>query len=158
MDLKWYTLNDEITKHYFTGLNLGIDQELWDNLDDGIITITLHATDKAGNENSNEFYVIKDTSIDYPYYPPYNPPLIPIALGGILLLGVVVAIIVIVLNKNSKPRPRTSYHNQSYYYSPVVKPKQPDYSIPKRTLKCPYCSYEEDIDGNFCPRCGARLR
>ncbi len=158
IDLKWYTLNDDFTKNYFMGEHLGIGQTLWDNLDDGIIYITLYATDKAGNANNLSFYVIKDTSMIYPYTPTYYPPYLAIAIGGILFMGIVVTIIVIVLNKNSQPRPRTSYHDRSPYYSPVIRPKQPEYSVPKRMLKCPYCSNEEDIDGNFCPQCGARFR
>jgi hypothetical protein len=158
LNLQWYTLNDNPAKHYFTGANLNIDQGSWYYLDDGVVVINLHVTDKAGNENSYEFYVVKETHYNEPYSPPYYPPYLAIAIGGILFLGIVVAILVIVLNKKSQPTQRRVYNYQPHYHSPSVKAMQPEYSVPKRIFKCPYCSCEEDVDGNFCPRCGARLK
>jgi hypothetical protein len=158
LDLTWYTLNDDFTKHYFIGDNFGIDQALWDNLDDGIVNITIYANDKAGNEGALNFYVIKDTSNINPYSPTYYPPYLAITIGGIVLLGVAVSIIVIILNKKSLPRTRLRHYEQIPYHSQPVMPKQYEHPIPKRILKCPYCSFEKDIDGNFCPRCGARLK
>ncbi len=157
LDLMWYTLNDDRGKCYFTGSDFGIDQGVWSILDDGVVTITIHATDKAGNENSYEFYVIKEAYIDQPYDPPSYPPLLAIAIGGILLMAIIVAIVVVYVNKNSQPRATRVYQDQTPYYSPPRITKQPQYSVPKR-MKCPYCSNEEDIDGNFCPQCGARLK
>ena len=158
LNLKWYTLNNDPFKHYFTGRYLEIDQGSWDYLDDGVVIITLHATDKAGNENSYQFYVIKDTSTAEPYNPPYFTPYLPIVIGGIVLLGAVVGILVLILNKKPQSRPKRVYYDHNPYHSQPVKIKQPEYSVPKKMLKCPYCSFEEDIDGNFCPQCGARLR
>ena len=158
LNLKWYTLNNDPFKHYFTGRYLEIDQGSWDYLDDGVVIITLHATDKAGNENSYQFYVIKDTSTAEPYNPPYFTPYLPIVIGGIVLLGAVVGILVLILNKKPQSRPKRVYYDHNPYHSQPVKTKQPEYSVPKKMLKCPYCSFEEDIDGNFCPQCGARLR
>jgi hypothetical protein len=158
LNLQWYTLNDNPAKHYFTGANLNIDQASWYYLDDGVVMISLHVTDKAGNENSYEFYVIKETYNNEPYYPPYYPPYLIIAIGGIVLLGAVVAIIVVVLNKKPQPRPKRVYYDQMLYRSQSVRTKQPEYSVPKKMFKCPNCSCEEDVDGNFCPQCGARLR
>lgn len=154
LDLKWYTLNDDPTKHYFTGQNLGIEQELWGYLDDGIVNITLYATDKAGNGNSFEFHVIKDTFIVDPYYPSY----LSIAIVGIVLLGIVIAIIVIILSKNSQSRTRMRHYEQNPYQYQSVQSNQYEPPVSKRMLKCPYCSYEDDIDGNYCPQCGARLK
>jgi hypothetical protein len=81
-----------------------------------------------------------------------------IAIGGILLFGAVVPTIVIDINKTSQPKPRKRYYDQFPYPSQPVKPKQPVYSTPKRISKCPFCSCEEDIDGNFCLQCDARQR
>ena len=164
LDLKWYTINDNPFKHYFTGENVGIDQELWNYLNDGMILIILHAIDKAGNENSYFFYVIKDTRI----VDPYDPPYLAITIGGLLLLGAVVTVIVVVVNKKSQLRAGKRYHDRIQYrsqfeqpeqYRPqLVKPKQSEFQVQKRRIKCPYCSYEEDNNGNFCPQCGARLK
>ena len=163
LDLKWFTLNDDPTKHYLAGQNLGFASELWYSLYDGMITITIYATDKAGNENSYEFHVIKDVYGDYPnypdpYIPSYYPSIIAVAIGGIMLLGIIVTIIIIFTNKNTQPRTRAMYFDQPSYRSPPIKTKQHENSPSEVKIKCPYCSYEEDIDGNFCPRCGARLR
>jgi hypothetical protein len=163
LDLKWFTLNNDPTKYYLAGQNIGFGSELWYNLDDGVITITVYATDKAGNENSYEFHVIKDLYSDYPYDPdPYNPSYYPsfiaIVIGGFVLLAIIVTIIVVFANKNAQTRPKNRYYIQPSYQPPPVETKRYEYSVPKRMLKCPYCSNEEDIDGNFCPRCGARLK
>ena len=135
-------------------LNLGIEQELWGYLDDGIVNITLYATDKAGNGNSFEFHVIKDTFIVDPYYPSY----LSIAIVGIVLLGIVIAIIVIILSKNSQSRTRMRHYEQNPYQYQSVQSNQYEPPVSKRMFKCPYCSYEDDIDGNYCPQCGARLK
>ena len=178
LDLRWYTLNEKPGNYYFTEQFLGIDQGLWFNLDDGVVTITIHATDKAGNENSYELHVIKQTYIEDPYYPPYYPPYLAITIGGILMLGIIITIVVVVVNKKSQPRAKKRYYDQiqyrsqppqpkQYYPQPTqprqyrpqsMQPKQYEYLVPNRRLKCPYCSNEEDIDGNFCPRCGAKLK
>ncbi|MFX1522413.1 MAG: NosD domain-containing protein, partial [Promethearchaeota archaeon] len=55
----WYTLNLEITKHFFTE-NGSVDQLAWNDLLEGSITITFYANDSAANEHSESVQVFRD--------------------------------------------------------------------------------------------------
>lgn len=60
LDSMWYSIDGGITNTTFLH-NDTIDQSLWDNTLDGIITIIFFANDTAGNQNSSSVSVIKDT-------------------------------------------------------------------------------------------------
>jgi len=58
LDLMWYTINDQTDIHYIYSTGT-IDQTAWNNLLNGIITITFVASDKAGNVVSHMIHVVK---------------------------------------------------------------------------------------------------
>ncbi|MHA2197471.1 MAG: LamG-like jellyroll fold domain-containing protein [Promethearchaeota archaeon] len=60
---RWYTLDDSITNHTFTGLSGRINQSAWDSQGDGIVTIKFYLTNKLGLVGFDEIQVIKDTII-----------------------------------------------------------------------------------------------
>jgi len=60
LDKMWYILNINPTKYFFENNN-SIDQEAWDNLIDGEVTITFYANDSAGNiDNTDPLLIYKD--------------------------------------------------------------------------------------------------
>ena len=93
-------------------------------------------------------------SIVNPYFPPY----LAFVIGEIVLLGVVFTILVIIFNKKPQSKTRINHYEQIPHHFQPAKTKQYEYSAPKRMFKCPYCSSEENVDRNFCPRCGAKLK
>ncbi|GAH35992.1 unnamed protein product, partial [marine sediment metagenome] len=58
IDKKWYTLNINPTKHFFTS-NEPISG--WTSVPDGTVSITFYVNDTAGNENSDSVIVNKDS-------------------------------------------------------------------------------------------------
>ena len=56
----WYTLGSTSTKHFFT-TNTSIVQSAWDVLAQGTVTIAFNANDTAGNENSQNVTIVKDS-------------------------------------------------------------------------------------------------
>ncbi|MFX0003403.1 MAG: hypothetical protein ACFE9J_07960 [Candidatus Hermodarchaeota archaeon] len=59
IDTSWYSLNYGIN-NYFTS-NGSISQTLWENLDNGTVTIQFYANDSVGNIGYNSIFVRKDT-------------------------------------------------------------------------------------------------
>lgn len=60
LDEKWYQLNNNNTKFFFTG-NESINQIAWNLLPDGLINITFYANDSSGNEHLVMVQNYKDT-------------------------------------------------------------------------------------------------
>jgi uncharacterized delta-60 repeat protein len=58
----WYTLNNGVTKYYFTGTLGSIDQTAWNLITDGPVSIQFHVSDNYNNSASNEVIVYKDTN------------------------------------------------------------------------------------------------
>ena len=55
----WYTIEGVIGNFYITQLTGTIDQEIWDNLDEGEITITFYAQDSESEIGSTSVTVVK---------------------------------------------------------------------------------------------------
>ncbi len=60
LDKMWYFLNLESQVKQFTS-NDTIDQDLWNNLPDGIVILTFFSNDTAGNIGFSSVNIIKDT-------------------------------------------------------------------------------------------------
>jgi hypothetical protein len=59
----WYSLDGGLTKYFFTA-NGTIDQEAWDALPEGSVTLTFYANDTAGNLSSESINIIKSIPED----------------------------------------------------------------------------------------------
>ena len=55
----WYTLDDGTTNHTFTGTNVKIQENLWDNLPEEIITVKFYANDTFSHMGYVEFNVTR---------------------------------------------------------------------------------------------------
>jgi len=62
LNINWYELNVEDTKHLFTN-NESIDQTAWSSLPDGLVNITFYVNDSAGNVHFLMVQVYKDTDV-----------------------------------------------------------------------------------------------
>jgi len=56
----WYTIDDGLTNHTFTGLTQKVNQEDWDNRSDGEVTIRVYVEDFKGNIGYGTRKVWKD--------------------------------------------------------------------------------------------------
>ncbi len=81
-----YTLDGDVGNYHFTGLTGTIDQEVWDYMLPGEITIIFFAQDSAGNIGSKSIEVIKSLPSTIPGYN------LIILLGVISLLSIFVSI------------------------------------------------------------------
>jgi hypothetical protein len=109
----WYTINNSGKKYYITE-NGTINQNAWDALDNGTVTIAFYARDIAWKMGSNSVVIIKNTSSQVPNDPddPVNglPSLDPIII--IVISIIVISLIIItgillrkpILGKIKKPR------------------------------------------------------
>ena len=61
LDKTWYRFDNEITKHFFTGINGTIDQTSWDKLAEGKRIIYFYANNSMGVEILNQISFYKDT-------------------------------------------------------------------------------------------------
>ena len=82
----------------FTGLTGTIDQEAWDSVPQGEISITFYAEDGAGNIGNESVNVIKSIPTQ-PEIPPENPPEIPGYNISIFLLGIFSVTIILIVKK-----------------------------------------------------------
>ncbi|MHA1931680.1 MAG: right-handed parallel beta-helix repeat-containing protein [Promethearchaeota archaeon] len=86
----WYTINNSVEKYYFTE-NTTIDQDAWDSLSEGNLTITFFARDIAWKTGSKSVLLIKDTTQDQ--IPGDGTPafdIIPIIVISIIVISVIV--------------------------------------------------------------------
>ena len=60
LDKSWYTLDDALTKYFFTETSGTIDQTAWDNCDDGAISIKFYANNTESYIDCKEVIVFKD--------------------------------------------------------------------------------------------------
>ena len=90
LDKTWYSLNWG-SNIIFTELTGTINQDLWDALSEGVITIQFYANDSVGNIGFQEVIVVK--TISQP-----SPPEIP-GYDVLLLLGIISTIAVIIVKK-----------------------------------------------------------
>ena len=88
----WYTIEGIAGTFTFTGLTGAIDQDAWDDVPEGDITITFYAIDSAGNTGSESVIVIKSIPSE-PVIPGYNI---------IFLLGIVAVIAILIRKKLKK--------------------------------------------------------
>jgi len=89
---RWYSIDNGVTNHTFTGLTQKINQEDWDNQADGEVTIRVYAEDFKGNIGCGTRKVWKNTHGSEPDPDPNST--IPsydllITIGAIALLGVI---------------------------------------------------------------------
>ena len=75
---------------------------------------------------------------------------------GIISLGTVTT--VIILSRNPASRYERRIINRQPRSIPEKIPRHDIHLQEKLFLKCPYCFYEEEIDGNYCPQCGKKLK
>ncbi|MFX0136373.1 MAG: purple acid phosphatase family protein [Candidatus Hodarchaeota archaeon] len=73
LDKMWYVINVS-SKKFFFNTNSSINQDLWDNLPNGIYTITFYVNDSASNEAIKQVLIKKHVSENYK--PSYDPSLI----------------------------------------------------------------------------------
>ncbi len=59
----WYTLDNGVTTTNFTGLFGYIDQDIWDSIPNGLVTITFYVKDIFDNEWSEEVNIIKNVPV-----------------------------------------------------------------------------------------------
>ena len=85
----WYTVEGSIIQYPFIGLTGTIDQDAWNNVPQGEITITFYAQDGASNIGSETVVVIKSIPA---------PPAIP-GYNVFLLIGTISVLSVIIMRK-----------------------------------------------------------
>lgn len=89
---RWYSIDNGVTNHTFTGLTQKINQEDWDNHADGEVIIQVYAEDFKGNIGCGTRKVWKNTHGSEPdpdpnfAIPSYD---ILITIGAMALLGVI---------------------------------------------------------------------
>ncbi|MFX1312595.1 MAG: hypothetical protein ACFFHD_08295 [Promethearchaeota archaeon] len=88
----WYTIEGVATDFYFTELNGSIDQDAWNNLPEGEITLTFYARDAAGNIGTEYVIVIKSIPEPTPSIPGYD----------LFLLSSIIGIVSIIVLKRLK--------------------------------------------------------
>ncbi|MFW9784598.1 MAG: NosD domain-containing protein [Candidatus Heimdallarchaeota archaeon] len=84
----WYTITNSSTKFYFTE-NGTIDQDAWNALNKGNITITFFVRDIAWKLGSSSVELIKDTS-QIPENGPTPPNIIPILVISIIVISIII--------------------------------------------------------------------
>ncbi len=72
LDTIWYTLDGGETNYTITELIGIIDQEYWNSLPNGYITIRFYANDTLGNINYDDVIIVKTTPSIPPSIPGYN--------------------------------------------------------------------------------------
>ena len=94
LDKMWYSFDDDITNYIFTS-NTTINQAVWDELSEGIITIRFYANDTIGNLSFEEITITKNIPSDG-----FDPTLVIIvtSIGG----GFAVIIVVYLFMKKRK--------------------------------------------------------
>jgi hypothetical protein len=60
LDATWYTLDNGVTNHSFTGLTGKINQESWAQFGNGTVLVKFYVNDSLGNIDSQEIVVRKD--------------------------------------------------------------------------------------------------
>lgn len=90
----WYTINNSKIKYYFTE-NGTINQDAWNALNDGNITISFYVRDLAWNLGSNSVNLMKDTSQIPGDGPPSLDPILIIVITLIIISVIIIAGIVV---------------------------------------------------------------
>ncbi len=91
----WYTINNSGTKYYITE-NGTINQDVWDALDNGTVTITFYARDIAWKMGSNSVVIIKNVSSQAPS-DPHDPIDGPSSLDPITIIVISIIVISLIL-------------------------------------------------------------
>jgi len=95
LDDMWYTLDGGLHNYTFTGSTGTINQTAWDELPDGMVTITFYASDYADNIGSAEVTIEKNSLLP----PDDNIVLIVIVISIVSGLAIVIAVVFIVRRK-----------------------------------------------------------
>ncbi len=95
LDSFWYSLDDGQTNYTISELTGAIDQNAWDSLSDGHITLRFYAKDEAGNVGQSLITITKRTT------PRTSPPGIP-GYDLIALIGVAFVFTIIIIKRKSK--------------------------------------------------------
>jgi uncharacterized delta-60 repeat protein len=82
----WYTIEGISGDFYFSEFSGTIDQDAWNDLPEGEITISFYAQDRAGNVNSKSVVVIKSIKSERV---PFELIIIPSVIGAGAVIGVV---------------------------------------------------------------------
>ncbi len=85
LDLTWYTIGSDPTKHYFTGLTGTIDAGSWATVPAGEVTITFYADDTLGNERAVPVTVVKAVSVGWGW-------VLPVGIGIVVVIAVGIVI------------------------------------------------------------------
>ena len=93
LDMIWYTLNNGINNITVSELTGMINQDLWEKMPNGYITIKFYVNDTQGNIGFNEVIVVRDAPTTSP-----SPPGIP-GYNILFLLGIVSTVVIIIVNK-----------------------------------------------------------
>ncbi|HEC37719.1 hypothetical protein LCGC14_0720300 [marine sediment metagenome] len=96
LDKLWYTLDNGINNITITELTEMINQDLWEKMPNGYISIKFYVNDTLGNIGFNEVIIVKDT-------PTSNSP--PGGIPGyntFLLIGIIFVVSVILIKKRNK--------------------------------------------------------
>ena len=91
LDSFWYSLDDGQTNYTISELTGEIDQNAWDSLLDGHITLRFYAKDEAGNVGQSSIIITKRTTA--PGIPGYDL---------IALIGVAFVFTIIIIKRKSK--------------------------------------------------------
>ena len=83
-------------------------------------------------------------------------PLFVFLIFGIISLGTITTILI--LNRSSPLKFKQRIDDWQSNSTPHRPSRQEIHLQEKPFLKCPYCFYEEEIDGNYCPQCGKKLK
>ena len=95
LDSFWYSLDEGQTNYTISELTGAIDQNAWNNLSDGHISLRFYAKDEAGNVGQSSITITKNTT-QKP-----TPPGIP-GYNLIALIGVAFVFTIIIIKRKSK--------------------------------------------------------
>jgi hypothetical protein len=95
LDSFWYSLDDGQTNYNISELTGAIDQNAWDSLSDGYITLRFYAKDEAGNVGQSSITILKRTTQEP------IPPGIP-GYDLIALIGATSIFTIIIIKWKSK--------------------------------------------------------
>ena len=142
LDFLWYSINDDTHKFFLTEYAGIIDQDAWNSLPEGELTLRFGANDSVGNTNYKEVLIHKNL----PEAPPGLDPIVVYtslgAIGGVAGIAVTASVIGKMRGKKSK-KPKS---------------KKAPVEIVKARLFCPNCHSIVKPGEKFCDNCGTFIK
>ncbi len=106
LDSTWYSIVGTNYTFEFTAIigtnNITIDQDAWNSLSEGEVTIIFYANDSLGRESSDSITLEKDLPEDFDWLAFLTDPIV------LTIIGVVIAIVVIIILVKRRRFHRTS--------------------------------------------------